>query len=284
MQPRNIRPLAGGTALAFLSLLLSACLLSAGKFTSSLDIRKDQQFTFAYQGEMYLLPLSKEAEKSGERDETFVPSPCQDPDTYEERDCTDEEIAADKAEWRKKLARNEERRKQESKSVAMFLGGIDPSDPAAAEELAVRLRRQAGWRKVEYKGNGLFEVDFAISGRLDHDFTFPTIERFPMANSFVQIALRTDGTVRIDAPGFTPGAAGMPIGGMMQSMGFGQSESRKSGSVPVIDGAFMIRTDGTVLANNTDEGPQADPAGKRLDWVVNSRTQAAPTALIRLSN
>jgi hypothetical protein len=75
----------------------------------------------------------------------------------------------------------------------LMLGGMGPSSPHAAEEFAQRLRRQAGWKRVDYKGDGLFEVDFAIEGRLDHDFTFPTIERFPMANQFVQVALRSDG-------------------------------------------------------------------------------------------
>jgi hypothetical protein len=50
-----------------------------------------------------------------------------------------------------------------------------------------------------------------------------------------------------------------------------------------MDGQFTLRTDGAILANNTDEGPQADPAGQKLDWAVNLRTPAAPTALIRLT-
>ena len=42
-------------ALLAAPLLLASCLLSPGKFVSSLDIRKDRSFTFAYQGEIILL-------------------------------------------------------------------------------------------------------------------------------------------------------------------------------------------------------------------------------------
>jgi hypothetical protein len=65
-----------------------------------------------------------------------------------------------------------------------MLGGLDPSDPKAAEELAARLRRQAGFKSVVYKGNGLYEVDFAVSGQLSHDFAFPTIEKMPQITPF----------------------------------------------------------------------------------------------------
>ena len=46
-------------ALLAAPLLLASCLLSPGKFVSSLDIRKDRSFTFAYQGEILLLDPSE---------------------------------------------------------------------------------------------------------------------------------------------------------------------------------------------------------------------------------
>jgi len=164
-----------------------------------------------------------------------------------------------------------------------MLGGIDPSDPRAAEDLAARLRQQAGWRRVTYKGDGLFEVDFAISGQLDHDFAFPTIERFPMANAFVQLSVRGDGTVRMDAPGFASAMSGEPWRQMMAASAAEKQGRDAPPSLPVVDGSFTVTTDTTILANNTDQGPQADTAGQRLAWTVNARTQAAPMALLRLS-
>ena len=275
MQPLFV-PRKGGILLALFSLLLSACLFAPGKFTSTLDLRKDGQFSFAYSGEIHMLALSKMAEDANKSPDTFTPETCYKDDGFDERPCTDEDIARQKQTWQDDQARSAEKRRQDAQSMHAILGGIDPSSPKAAEELAARLRRQAGWNRVDYKGDGLFDVDFAITGRLDHDFTFPTIERFPMANAFVQIARRNDGTVRVDAPGFAPASGGEPFRAMM-----GAKDSTPT--APQVDGLFTIRTDGTILANNTDEGPQADPAGQKLDWAVNLRTPAAPTALIKLA-
>lgn len=266
--------------LALLSLLLASCLWAPGKFTSTLDIRKDGRFSFTYTGEIHMLALSKlMSEMGADAKATFAPTPCFKEDGAEQRPCTASEIASQKQSWQEERDRSADKRRQDAEAMKAILGGIDPSNPRAAEELAARLRRQAGWKRVTYKGDGLFDVDFAISGRLDHDFTFPTVERFPMANAFVQIALRNDGTVRVDAPGFTAASSGEPYRSMMQGI------AAKGGPSPFpqMDGQFTLRTDGAILANNTDEGPQADPAGQKLDWAVNLRTPAAPTALVRLT-
>lgn len=277
MQPISM-PRAGTVMLLALSLLLSACLLAPGKFTSTLDIRKDGSFAFAYTGEIHMLALTKLASELGANNSPFTPEKCYKEDGLEERSCSAKDIADQKATWQAERDRAAEKRRQDAESMKAILGGIDPGNPRAAEELAARLRRQAGWKRVDYKGDGLFDVDFAIAGRLDHDFTFPTIERFPMANTFVQIALRDDGTVRVDAPGFAPAATGEPFRGMMQGMAAKDAPA----VFPQVDGRFTLRTDGAILANNTDEGPQADPAGQKLDWAVNLRSPAAPTALIRV--
>jgi len=273
-------PRSGSILLALLSLLLASCLLAPGKFTSSLDLRKDGRFSFAYTGEIHMLALSKLATEGADTQATFKPEPCHKDDGLEERTCNAAEIAEQRRAWQEKRRQAADKRRQDGESMKALLGGIDPSNPKAAEELAQRLRRQAGWKRVDYKGDGLFDVDFAITGRLDHDFTFPTIERFPMANAFLQIALRNDGTVRIDAPGFAATSLGEPFRGVMQGMA---AKETSGAAFPEIDGHFTIRTDGAILANNTDEGPQPDPAGQKLDWTVNLRTPAAPTALVRFT-
>lgn len=283
MYPESIRRLAAGAVAAVASLLLAACLLMPGRFTSDLDVRKSGQFTFRYTGEIHFLALSKLAEGDKGKDAAFEPTPCYSDDGFDERTCTSDELDAQKEEWERRQQEEAERRKRDAESAKVMLGGIDPSDPKGAQELAERLRRQAGWRKVEYKGDGLYDVDFAISGRLDHDFAFPTIERFPMGNAFVQVVLRKDGTVRIDAPGFGPASASplqaMMMGGAAGPVGDG---SGSAPPIPVVDGTFTVRTDAEILANNTDEGPQADPAGKLLAWKVSPRTAAPPTALLRI--
>jgi hypothetical protein len=281
MQPISATRTAG-FALALLALLLSACLLAPGRFTSTLDLRRDGSFTFAYRGEIHMLALSKLAGELGAEDGKFTPEKCFKPGSADERPCTAKEIAAQKQSWDADRARSADKRRQDAEGMKAMLGGIDPSSPRAAEELAQRLRRQAGWKRVDYKGDGLFDVDFAISGRLDHDFVFPTIERFSAATAFVQLARRADGTVRVDAPGFAPATSGDPFRGFMQGIGGLTPGAESRLPLPVLDGRFTLRTDGTILANNTDEGPQPDAAGHRLEWVVNPRTPSAPTALLRL--
>jgi len=281
MRPQAMGNVFRGTVLVLLTLAVSACLLSPGKFTSGLDIRKNGTFTFSYTGEIHMLALSKLAGMGSKSDEKFKPTPCYKDDSLDERPCTAEETEKQKQDWEESRKRSTESRKKEAESMKAMLGGIDPSDPRAAEELTQRLRRQAGWRKVDYKGDGLFDVDFAITGRLDHDFVFPTIERFPMANSFVLIAMRQDGTVRVDAPGYGPTSPGEPFRGLMQ-LDASANDKAKAEGLPIVDGKFTIRTDGAILANNTDVGPQTDPAGRKLEWLVNIRTPAAPTALIKL--
>lgn len=284
MKANGLRIAAAGVVTA-LALLVSACLLTPGKFTSTLDLRKDGRVAFTYVGEIRMLALSKlaaMADKGKPANAEMIEPPCLD-DAAKVRPCTAKERADQKREWAESQKSAAERKARESEQMKALLGGIDPSSPQAAEELAARLRRQAGWRSVVYKGDGLFVVDFAIAGRLDHDFTFPTVERFPMANAFVQLTRRSDATVRIDAPGFgASSGAGNPFAAMMAGMG--AMESKDAPALPQFEGAFTLTTDGAVLANNTDEGPQPDPAGQRLSWTVNARQAAPPTALVRLGN
>ena len=282
----NRMRLAGAALLAGIALALSACLLLPGKFTSSLDLRKDGLFTYTYTGEIRMLALSKLAQSGSKR--AFTPDACTDDDS-KERPCTKTELAEQRRAWDESQRAEADKKKKDAEAAKAMFGGIDPSSPQAAEELAVRLRRQVGWKSVVYKGDGLYLVDFALSGRLDHDFAFPTIERFPMANAFVQLSRRADGTVRVDAPGFGPSSGTNPFTAMM-GMGMGggglsdAGDNKDSAPPSPAEGTFTLTTDGQVLANNTDEGPQPEAAGQKLSWTVNVRSAGAPTALIRLGN
>jgi hypothetical protein len=180
-----------------------------------------------------------------------------------------------------------------------MMGGIDPTDPKATEEMVRLLERQKGWNRVVHKGDGLFEVSYSVSGTLGHDFMFPTIEGFPATNPFVQMILRDGGQVRINAPAFVFQNGDNPMGAMMGGMGSlaglaamgaaeqegenGSGEAMQVPGMPVLDGTFTIRTAPgmKILANNTDEGPTAAKAGgEALVWKISPRTTAAPTALI----
>lgn len=283
------RRLAVAGLAVLLSMALAACLVLPGKFTSTLDLRKDGRFSYTYSGEIFLLGLSKLAQMGQAADAAFEPSICySDDDEMTERECTKEEIDQQRAEWEDQQKASAEKKKKEAEDMKAMLGGIDPADPKAAEELAARLRRQAGFTRVDYKGDGLFDVDFAVTGHLDYDFTFPTLERVQLAMPFVVLNRRNDGTVRFDAPAFTSGGGnGMgAMNGMMGAAGAAAADGdmKDMPGVPKLDGVLTITTDGQILANNTDEGPQKDPAGQKLEWHVTPRSGAAPTALIKLGN
>ena len=103
---------------------------------------------------------------------------------------------------------------------------------------------------------------------------------------------RTDGSIRLDAPGFAQGSGGgmnsfaqlAAMGAAMDKAGKDGKDGADSPNLPQLDGTFTFTTDAEVLANNTDEGPQPVPNGKKLEWNVTQRTTAAPTALVKLAN
>ena len=271
------------------ALALSACIVSPGKFDSAFDLRRDGTFTFRYDGQIYLLALGRLAEMSAEAqaNEEFVGAPCYGDEDFEERPCTEAEIAEQREQWEQQAESRKQQAEREAAQMKQLLGGIDPSNPEAAEELAARLRRQEGWTKVEYRGDGLFDVEFSIDSRIGHDFTFPTIERFPMSNSFVVANLREGDSVRIEAPGFAPMASGNPFQSMMAGMATtfraAGEDAAAPPSLPEIDGTFRIVTDGRILANNPDEGPALGAGGDQvLEWKINARTQSPPMALVQL--
>ena len=266
---------------ALLCLLAGACFLLPGKFTSELSLRRDGTFAFSYKGDIHVLALTKMAQEEMADDAKFEPQPCYDDDSGGERECSADEVSTQRSDWETQQEAAKAKKKSDAEMMQKMLGGIDPADPRAAEELAERMRKQAGWKSVQYLGDGKFAVDYAIAGRLDHDFSFPTVEKLPIVTPFVALYRRADGTVRIDAPAFAAASNGGPFAAMAQGLANGKDEAAPAG-FPQLDGSFAIVTDGEILANNTDEGPQAGTTGKRLSWQVTPRTTSAPTALIRL--
>lgn len=278
------------------ALVLSGCFMTPGKFTSELAITGPDSFTFTYEGEIFFLGLSKLAQMGAGKEE-FTPNECYNDETFEPRECSEEELAAQRAEWDAGAAERAEQAKKQAQQMAALMGGIDPSDPKAADELVKILQRQKGWERVVHKGDGVFDVSYRITGTTGHDFLFPLIEGFPATNPFVQVYLRKGGQVRINAPGFaaqnsdTAGLGGLMGAGSfagLAAMGAAE-EAAKNGEdpatipgVPQIDGTFTVRAAPgmRILANNTDEGPVAGTSGEALVWRISPRTAQAPTALI----
>ncbi len=281
---------------AVLSLALSGCFMTPGKFTAELALTSADEFTFTYDGEIFFLGLSRLAQMGSAADEKFTPDDCYDDETFDQRECTAAELAKQREEWEQGAAQRAAENKEQAEQVAALMGGINPSDPAAAEEVAKLLLRQKGWERVENLGDGLFKVRYVISGTLGHDFMFPLIEGFSPTNPFVQTFARKNGQLRINAPGFAAqsgdGGMGAMMGGLnplaalggMGAMGSKDGQGNEPAKLPTPDGTFTIRTAAgmSIRANNTDEGPERTATGEVLSWKISQRTTQMPTALIDL--
>ena len=272
------------------SLALSSCFISPGKFDSNLQLENDGTYSFNYDGEIFFLGLSDLA-KMGKGPGEFAAEDCFDEETYDPRECTDDELAQQRAEWDERATQRAEKAERDAKEMAAVMGGIDPTDPESTEDLRKLLLRQKGWNKVEALGNGLFDVEFAIAGQLSHDLMFPVIEGFPTTNMFVQVILRDDNVVRVNAPGFAAQGDSNPMGAMMGGMselaglaalGKGGPDGENTPQTPSLEGTFTITTNGDILANNTDEGPVVEGTASVLSWAIDNGTKAAPTALVKL--
>ncbi|MEM6856564.1 MAG: hypothetical protein AAF559_01725 [Pseudomonadota bacterium] len=289
------RPLRAAAAalVASLSLLLTGCFITPGKFTSQLVLGPDQDFTFTYDGEIFFLGLSQLAEM-GEGAETFEPEPCYVDNSFEERECTRNELEGQRAEWEAGAEQRAAEATQKAEQFSAMMGGIDPSDPEAVAKFTELLLRQKGWDRVEDKGNGVFDVSYSLTGKLTHDFQFPVIEGVPSTNPFVQLYLRDGNVVRVNAPGFSAQNDDNPMGAMMGGLAGmaglaalspqGEGNGEQMPNIPTIEGTFTIVTTGAmnIRANNTDEGANPTPKGETLTWDISPRTKATPTALIDL--
>ena len=296
-----------------LPLWLTGCLLIPGKFTADMTVHRNAEFSFAYRGEIYLLglgQLAKMGQAMDEEDEGFLPSPCYDEsdqseklpallnavthvqrewdDAPFERECTQAELDQQRDDWNAERAEQKEKEARELELGIALLGGIDPQSPEAIDEFVERLLRQKGWNSVVHKGNGVFDVDYAITGTLAQDFSFPTIERTPGLSPFIVAIARDNDAARIDAPGFVVAPMTGSIGGMggllsmigtLAAEGKGKNSDFAMGA-PKLDGVFTIRTDGEVLTNNTEDGATTIGDQRVLTWRITSHTDRAPQAMI----
>ncbi len=231
-----------------LPLALASCVLSPGKFVSSLKIDADHHFTFSYVGEVYALDLGDDMMKGLGDTPGGKASPS-----------------------------NDEGDAPKLTPAALQSGGKD--SPAARKattdahnrEIAAALSREAGYRKVSYIGDGKFEIDYAISGTLDHSFVFPYNLDAEAVFPFVVIEPRANGTVRVKAPGFANENSTRNLPGA------GQQSSK-------LDGSFIIDTDAEIVSQNNENGtiPGSLAGRKAISWKVTSLTKDAPTAVLRL--
>jgi len=232
--------------LATLALLLplSACILTPGKFVSTLDIGKDRSFTFTYVGEVIAPP----PDKSGGDSEVKV--------DLDEKDSAPAKPAPPKKE--------------------------SPADRAKMLALADTLAKEHGYRSVKYLGNYHFAIDYAVSGKLAHNFLYPFNIDGEVIVPFIAIELRGNDRLRVKAPGYANDEsrgggdiAGAATGGLGSSGGQGKASE--------LDGRFTLTTDAEIISQNEEGGATTLPNGrKQILWRVTALTKDAPTASLKV--
>lgn len=233
--------------------MLGACLVTPGKFESTLDIRADRQFSFTYKGEI----LSSDMKGLGSSSGTPGDSPVGD-GAPEKKDSALHKTAM-----------------QQQGSEERFDRGNAPGDEAQMQAIATALLKEKGFRAARYMGNHKFEIDYAISGRLTHSFLFPFNSDAEIVLPFVAIELRGDDRVRVKAPGYSNGfdKSREPMG----QSGSGEDASK------ALDGHFTLTTNAEIVSQNQEEGAQSAATGKRIVWRITPLTSEAPMATLRVS-
>jgi hypothetical protein len=263
-------------------LALAACLFVPGKFESTLDIRADRSFTFTYKGEIQAIDLKS---LSGKAMEAAIAEDAEKGSGSEPS--TEEENPAGATFSDAVFAGQTEAKKDPELALT-------PAEKAERDaeyrELAAQIAKEAGYRSVEYRGDGIFYVDYAISGRLSHGFAFPYNQDAEMVFPFVVVDLRGKDGVRVKAPGFAEqqkGGMGSPAtAGAMGAMseGMGEGMGKAMGFDPAkMSGTFTLTTNAEIVSQNQEDGAKTVGANRTIVWKVNHRTKDAPMAVLRVA-
>lgn len=223
-------------ALALIApLLLMGCVLTPGKFVATLDIARDRSFTFTYVGEVWALNL-------------------------------------DAMKGLGKASADEDKPDPDEAPAAKAKPGEDDADTERKNrEIADALRKEAGYRRVEYLGKGRFQIDFAIAGRLTHGFVYPFNMDAGAVFPFLAIELRGPDMVRVKAPAFAA-----------------NSDSSKSmpgapDAADKLDGSFTLTTDAEIVSQNNEGGASATGGKRSITWKATPLTKDAPMAVLKLA-
>lgn len=239
-------------------LALGACIMSPGKFTSTLDIRADRSFAFTYKGEVIVNDFSDMSKGLGDSDdegdgEDDAPDDASDTAVYQQIALADTASGAADAN-----------------------AGQEPEDAeklAKMNEIAAALSKEEGYHSVRYMGQNRFEIDYRISGRLDHSFVFPFNIDAQAAFPFLAIEVRKDGRVRVQAPGF---AEKNESASAASSMGGGKGASQH-------EGTFTLTTNAEIVSQNQEDGAVSTAQGKQIVWKITPSTSIAPMAVLKLA-
>src|SRR5687767_1608235 len=231
------------------ALMLSSCILSPGKFVSTLHIAKDRSFTFTYVGEVILLDPAAAMQQGMQEGLAGMGEPATSGE--------DGDIAGNVTEMPEPKA---------------------PAAPAAetakqiaeGKAIAEALAKEVGYRSVEYLGKNKFRVDYAMTGKLDRSFVYPVNLDAKSIIPWIAVEVRKDRTARIMAIAF----------GEEESMG---GAAKPDSQPKERDGTFTFTTDAELVMQNNEEGMAPGP-GKKVVWRVTPTSKTVPTAVVRFAS
>lgn len=254
------------TGIAVATLLLAACLVTPGKFVSTLDIRADRSFTFTYVGEIIASDMGKGM------DGLTDPSP--DGDSMDDPIPEKQDSAYHQASlWQENDGGQETGDEKAEPEGEHFTPDAGQGDDARMQAIATALSKEKGFRSVRYMGKNRFEIDYAITGTLDHAFLFPFNIDAQIVLPFLAVELRGDDRVRIKAPGYANSSDKTqgPLGS-----GGSSDEAAKA-----LNGTFTLTTDAEIVSQNQEDGARTTAKGKQVVWTVTPVTTEAPMAVLR---
>jgi hypothetical protein len=232
------------------ALTLSSCILSPGKFVSTLHIAKDRSFTFTYVGEVILLDPAA-AMQQGMQDGLASAAPSSDEGAEGEDDMT-----ANSA---------------DSAPPAPAAPAPETAQQVAeAKAVAEALSKEVGYRSVQYLGRNKFRVDYSMTGKLDRSFVYPVNMDAKSIIPWIAVEVRKDRTARLMAMAF--GEQSTDMGGA------GKPDS----SPKERDGTFTFTTDAELVMQNNEEGMAPGP-GKKVVWRITPTSKTVPTAVVRFA-
>jgi hypothetical protein len=278
-------------------LLLAGCLWGPGKFTSDLTLLKNGSFILDYKGEI-VLQTPPDGDKTApwkdsmarcfvdgrtRVEELIMPLGGPGAETADrapeegERACTHSELAKMKAQYEQDASTKVAAKRKESDEMAKAFG-LPGFDDESNRAFAAKLMKFEGWRSVQYRGKGVFLVDYHFEGSAKQDFVFPVLPDNDLLIPFVAIRRRADGSVLVTAPAMTGGSG--PIGARAGATA--AANMGKGGPVSRAQGRFTVITNGEILTNNSEDGAAPHPRGRAVHWDVSPSSTKIPETLIRL--
>jgi hypothetical protein len=232
------------------ALTLSSCILTPGKFVSTLHIAQDRSFTFTYVGEVILVDPAAAMAKGMEEGLAGAGGPGKG-------GMVDLDSSVDPGD-----------------GIGNMDYNTDPPNAEAvaeAQAVAAALGKEAGYRSVTYLGKNRFRVDYMMTGKLDRSFVYPVNMDAKSIIPWIAVEVRKDRTARVMAIAFGD-----------QDMGMG-SAAKPDSKPQERSGTFTFTTDAELVMQNNEEGMAPGP-GKKVVWKVTPASRTVPTAVVRFAN